>query len=75
MSGMEHFKSSLAFYLLFFNASFLCWYFVNLFIHSSVIVSEPNKLIAGGEVIFTAMIALFAFERLLNFGKVRKGNG
>lgn len=72
---MEHFKSSLAFYLLFFNASFLCWYFVNLFIHSSVVVNEPNRLIAGGEVIFTAMIVLFALERLLNFGKARKKDG
>jgi len=61
---VEYLKNSLAFYLLLFNAAFLCWYFITLYIAGSVIVSEPNQFIAGGEVVFTFATVAFALERL-----------
>lgn len=58
------FRTAVALYWLIFNSMFLCWYFTMLFIHGTLLVAEPNRLIAGFEVVLSLGIIILGIERL-----------
>jgi hypothetical protein len=53
------------------NALFLCWYFIMMSMYGSVLICEPIRPLAIGEVIFTLLIAGLSIERLINIKERR----
>ena len=58
------FRTAVALYWLIFNSMFLCWYFITLFIHGAMLVTEHNRLIAGFEIVLSFGMIILGIERL-----------
>jgi len=55
-----------------FNSAWLCWVFVMLFLHGRMVVPEPSRWVAGGEVVLTAAVAILGIERLIHLREVKQ---
>ena len=60
------YRTAIALVLGVFNAGWLCWVFVTIFIRGEMIAWEPNRWICGFEIAYTLLMASLFIERLFN---------